>query len=407
MIRARQRNLRTKKRMSQPNSTAVSPTEREDPKPAKLWSLAAGAASAVVIAAALGWFTFLFVLDTYKLVPSEAARTAVTLLGVPTAAGAVFVALRNLRLKERQLHTDQLRLADAAATFDLAFESEHNRRDVEQERELRARYVSAADQIGSVSAAVRLAGVNAMAQLADDWTEQRQACVDVLCAYLRLPQMRDDATGGPSLADGEVRRTVQRLIARGFKRIGGTDGKPRWPDLELDLRGASLFNCHMPRIVVEKASFVDAQFRGSTTFIGSSFTDAAFAGAQFSRAVTFSGCDFRRVSFMGATFISQARFKRAVFTGMANFNQTTFLSGLEISGVKSKRIISFRAAEFWEQPPVSAEGYKLLLHKCLVNGSPIPDLNYKSSSVPSDVEDDDDFDGTEEGLVSERSSEEA
>jgi hypothetical protein len=27
-----------------------------------------------------------------------------------------------------------------------------------------------------------------MAGLADDWEENRQACADVLCAYLRMPQ---------------------------------------------------------------------------------------------------------------------------------------------------------------------------------------------------------------------------
>ena len=32
-------------------------------------------------------------------------------------------------------------------------------------------------------AAVRLAGMYAMAGLADDWKENRQTCVDVLCAY--------------------------------------------------------------------------------------------------------------------------------------------------------------------------------------------------------------------------------
>ncbi|WP_201732362.1 hypothetical protein [Acidithrix sp. C25] len=36
-------------------------------------------------------------------------------------------------------------------------------------------------------AAVRLAGVTAMARLAHDWGTQRQMCVDVLCAYLLMP----------------------------------------------------------------------------------------------------------------------------------------------------------------------------------------------------------------------------
>jgi hypothetical protein len=49
------------------------------------------------------------------------------------------------------------------------------------------RFTTAAGQLGSETPAVRLAGVYAMAGLADDWTDQRQTCIDVLCAYLRLP----------------------------------------------------------------------------------------------------------------------------------------------------------------------------------------------------------------------------
>src|SRR5215813_4516728 len=52
---------------------------------------------------------------------------------------------------------------------------------------LNARFATAADKLGSEAPAVRLAGVYAMAGLADDWPENRQTCVDVLCGYLRLP----------------------------------------------------------------------------------------------------------------------------------------------------------------------------------------------------------------------------
>src|SRR5262249_1027495 len=54
-------------------------------------------------------------------------------------------------------------------------------------RTLNERFATAADQLGSDKPAVRLAGVYAMAGLADDWEENRQTCVDVLCAYLRMP----------------------------------------------------------------------------------------------------------------------------------------------------------------------------------------------------------------------------
>jgi hypothetical protein len=49
-------------------------------------------------------------------------------------------------------------------------------------------------QLGDDQPAVRLAGLHAMAGLADDWKQNRQTCVDVLCAYLRLPYDPDRAT---------------------------------------------------------------------------------------------------------------------------------------------------------------------------------------------------------------------
>src|SRR5215475_7505150 len=63
-------------------------------------------------------------------------------------------------------------------------------------RTLNERFATAAGQLGSDKPpAVRLAGVYAMAGLADDWPENRQTCVDVLCAYLRLPYDPDPGDG--------------------------------------------------------------------------------------------------------------------------------------------------------------------------------------------------------------------
>jgi len=86
-------------------------------------------------------------------------------------------------------------------------------------RTLNERFATAAGQLGSDKpAAVRLAGVYAMAGLAEDWEENRQTCVDVLCGYLHLPHdpdPGDNADPGERatyLADWEVRRTVIRVI---------------------------------------------------------------------------------------------------------------------------------------------------------------------------------------------------
>ncbi|MGW7540014.1 hypothetical protein ACWGKQ_02675 [Streptomyces sp. NPDC054770] len=51
------------------------------------------------------------------------------------------------------------------------------------------RFTTAVAQLGDASPAVRLGGVHALAGLADDAPTRglRQTCIDVLCAYLRLP----------------------------------------------------------------------------------------------------------------------------------------------------------------------------------------------------------------------------
>jgi hypothetical protein len=53
--------------------------------------------------------------------------------------------------------------------------------DEQRTRTFNERFATAAGQLGSDKPAVRLAGVYAMAGLADDWKGNRQTCIDVLC----------------------------------------------------------------------------------------------------------------------------------------------------------------------------------------------------------------------------------
>jgi hypothetical protein len=96
------------------------------------------------------------------------------------------------------------------------------------------RFGKAADQLGSDKAPVRLAGVYAMAELADDWGDGRQVCIDVLCAYLRMPytpppddQPADEREPAPW---AEQREREQEVLARRQERQVGTPGPPhRYP----------------------------------------------------------------------------------------------------------------------------------------------------------------------------------
>src|SRR6185437_8749040 len=102
--------------------------------------------------------------------------------------------------------------------------------------------------------AVRLAGVYAMAGLADDWPENRQTCVDVLYGYLRMPyepDPGDEAPGPQRLAfrtSRQVRHTVIRIITAHLK----PDAALSWQDLKLDFTG----------VVFDGGDFRSAEFSG-------------------------------------------------------------------------------------------------------------------------------------------------
>jgi hypothetical protein len=145
---------------------------------AKLWPawLAIGTAGLVAVLGAIGIYlllTALLGLPSHSPPETAAGREQRKLLveafkaalGVAAGLGAVValaVAYRRHRIEDSQSRRDDQRL-------------------------FTDRFGSAADQLGHAQPAVRLAGVHAMARLADDWDEQRQTCIDVLCAYLRLP----------------------------------------------------------------------------------------------------------------------------------------------------------------------------------------------------------------------------
>ncbi|NRI64859.1 hypothetical protein FEZ60_04800 [Rhodococcus sp. MS16] len=107
----------------------------------------------------------------------DAARTTVTIMGIIGIGGAAY-------LTYRRQHTTEMTHGHEIKTYRI------DRRDA-TERDLRSRYTASVSQLGSESPAIRLAGVYALASLADDWhaagdDDERQVCIDVLRAYLRM-----------------------------------------------------------------------------------------------------------------------------------------------------------------------------------------------------------------------------
>jgi uncharacterized protein YjbI with pentapeptide repeats len=226
-------------------------------------------------------------------------------------------------------------------------------------RTLNERFATAADRLAADRpATVRLAGVYAMAGLADDWKENRQTCVDVLCGYLRMPYDPDPGEGDSRrlafVADREVRLTVIRVIAAHLKG----DAKPSWQGLNFDFTGVvfdggdfSYAKFSGGQVSFNQAKFIDGWFYfGGAEFSGGKVD---FSGAQFSGgpvvfdAAKFSGgaVDFQGAEFSGGdVFFTGANFSGgAVNFGSAHFSasEVVFLSA-EFSGGE----VDFPGAQF-------------------------------------------------------------
>ena len=144
---------------------------------------------------------------------------------------------------------------------------------------LAERYQDAASQLGHDKAAVRLAGVYAMSRLADDWRDERQTCIDVLCAYLRLP-WPDTADSSVVRNELQVRRTIVSVINSHVTK----DSKVSWVENDFDFTRAQL-----REFMLEGCTFA-----GHVTFFGAEFagecrlTDIAFQGRAIFDSCTVS-----------------------------------------------------------------------------------------------------------------------
>lgn len=210
-------------------------------------------------------------------------------------------------------------------------------RDVEQGRFVE-RFGAAAAQLGDHDVAVRIAGVYAMAGVADESTGlRRQQSIDVLCGYLRLPYspehgsnhrtklvLTEPRTGsdGSSLGsqeehleyrqnDKEVRATIVRVMADHLRHP-----EYSWSAYNFDFRTAHL----------EDVEFGDVVFGGAARFDRAMFSGyARFLDARFSSDAWFEKANFSSLAmFIGATFSGDARFNRATFCADVAFDGARF-----------------------------------------------------------------------------------
>ena len=259
------------------------------------------------------------------------------------------------------------------------------------ERSITELYTKAVEELGSDKVRIRRRGLYALERLAQDNPAHRQTIVNVICAYLRMPFSPTAPTGKsePEAAEGRkepgsdtetrtagigdawhherrVRLSAQRILEEHLRDDWDEDQQstdrltsPFWPNIRLDLTGATLIDFSLVNAVMADTNFHEAAFSGDARFGWATFGgDARFDGAVFSRGAqfgqaVFSGdAQFGEASFRGdasfdkAAFSGDAWFDKAAFSGDARFGKASFSGDAWFDKAAFSRSARFRRAVF-------------------------------------------------------------
>lgn len=316
----------------------------------RLWSVWLAAPAVVLVSAGVVWLIYKWMYSIAPVVELKSPtgekrfgvdKTATLRLSI-AVSGAVGAVLAGLYAYRKQ----KLSEGDARRADGELFATKYGR---------------SAELLGHDSAAVRLAGVYAVARLADDWYEQRQVCIDVLCAYLRMPYEPDASSPAYRHGEREVRLTILEVIRQ---HITAEQPPHRsWRGFSLDFRGAIFDGGSLAG-----AKFVDGIVDFSrATFLGDGFD---LSGADFSGArVLFESARFESgfVSLCGSTFKAGTLHFAGCYLVGGNLNFTSAV----ISGAK----LDFSGATF-RSGSVDLQSSQFILGGAVFDESTVSGANF-------------------------------
>ena len=242
----------------------------------------------------------------------------------------------------------------------------YRERASQERNEASEKLIQAVEQLGSQSPQVRIAGVYALADVADKYQDHyRQRVVDILCGYLRtdrLPEngkvrhvIEENGIVDPELLssnDGAVESTILATLANhlkaGFQKDNDSSANTQpgpWSECAIDLHGAILTEhvdfsgAHMflpnfeGAIFLKKVDFSQTSLKRAN-FKLTTLVDAIFEHASLGYAI-FERADLRKATFESSE-LHDSTFKYANLVDVtfmeAKLNHTTF-TGAEIRGV--------------------------------------------------------------------------
>ena len=232
----------------------------------------------------------------------------------------------------------------------------------ERMAERRGRYTKAVEQLGGVSAPVRMGGVYTLVSLVDEWLREEnieyneriaegQIIINNLCAYIRSPfalashydELIQDAPTAEGLyknreqefyidkatlkSEADIRLNIIKEIRH---RLQGPDENTpgAWSDFEYDFSGSTFF---YPVDLTNSYYTKPVNFSGSTYWNWADFSNSIYQSrADFNGSIYRNWADFRgsiyqgRADFNSSTYQNVVYFSDSTYRGEVCFNKSTY-----------------------------------------------------------------------------------
>lgn len=233
---------------------------------------------------------------------------------------AILLAVWRSRVSERQ-----------AAIAQRQAETAQRQAEIAQHSLLSERYQRGTEMLGREILSVRLGGIYALQQLAEDYPEQYHIRVmRLFCAFVRLPTRDQSLEPRQAVIEPGTLLGIRQDVEAVMQIIGSRDKSritlERKADFRLDLRGA-----HLPRAQFLSADLSNALFHNSNlsgaNFSNTDLTDSFLSYSDLSKAqfhnVTFTRTGFWSANLSGA-MLQDADLSRTDFHN-ANLSGTNLL----------------------------------------------------------------------------------
>ena len=228
--------------------------------------------------------------------------------------------------------------------------------------ERRGRYTKAVEQLGGVSAPVRMGGVYTLVSLVDEWLKEEnieyneriaegQIIINNLCAYIRSPfalashydELIQDAPTAEGLyknreqefytdkaaleSEADIRLSILKEIRH---RLQGPDKNTpgAWSEFEYDFSGSIFFY---------PVDLTNSYYTKPVNFSGSTYQD----WVDFSNSIYQSRADFN-----DSTYRNWADFRDSIYQGRADFNSSTYQNVVYFSDSTYRSEVCFNKSTY-------------------------------------------------------------